>query len=96
MSNVAEGFERQHPAEKLQAYNVARGSCGEVRSLLYVIEDNYSLGSVSAAETRVLVAEVGSLVSGLITSTRKRLLAKAGTVLALLAGFSWIGINLLG
>ncbi|HJT82744.1 MAG TPA: four helix bundle protein [Chthoniobacterales bacterium] len=40
MSNIAEGFERNHAAEKMQAYNVARGSCGEVRSLLYVIEDN--------------------------------------------------------
>ncbi len=37
MSNVAEGFERAHAAEKLQAYNIARSSCGEVRSLLYVI-----------------------------------------------------------
>src|SRR5258707_11735834 len=41
MSNIAEGFERQHLQEKLQFYNVARGSNGEVRSLLYVIEDNY-------------------------------------------------------
>jgi four helix bundle protein len=31
MSNVAEGFERQHSPEKLQAYNIARASCGEVR-----------------------------------------------------------------
>jgi four helix bundle protein len=31
MSNIAEGFERTHNQEKLQAYNVARASCGEVR-----------------------------------------------------------------
>jgi four helix bundle protein len=34
MSNVAEGFERTHLPEKIQFYNIARGSTGEVRSLL--------------------------------------------------------------
>ena len=34
LSNVAEGFERFHIQEKLQFYNVARGSSAEVRSLL--------------------------------------------------------------
>ena len=48
MSNQAVGFERLHVAEKLQFYNVARGSSAEVRSLTYVIEDNY-LRCVSAA-----------------------------------------------
>ena len=41
MSNIAEGFERQHVQEKLQFYCIARGSNAEVRSLTYVIEDNY-------------------------------------------------------
>jgi four helix bundle protein len=41
MSNIAEGFERIHLQEKIQFYNVARASCGEVRSLLYVVEDSY-------------------------------------------------------
>src|SRR5581483_3289154 len=39
MTNIAEGFERVHLAEKLQFYNVARASCGEVRSLSYVMID---------------------------------------------------------
>ena len=50
MSNIAEGFERMHLPEKMQAYNIARGSAAEVRSLLYVIEDNYS----EMARTRAL------------------------------------------
>jgi len=54
MSNVAEGFERTHTAEKLQAYNVARASCGEVRSLAYVIEDNYSPNAPALAQIRTL------------------------------------------
>ena len=31
MSNIAEGFERTHLQEKIQFYNVARGSAGEVQ-----------------------------------------------------------------
>jgi four helix bundle protein len=77
MSNVAEGFERQHFAEKVQAYNVARASCGEVRSLLYVIEDNYPKSAAAAIENRKLVCQAGSVISGLLASTRRRLAAKA-------------------
>ena len=40
-SQAKEGFERTHLPEKIQFYNIARGSTGEVRSLLYVISDNY-------------------------------------------------------
>lgn len=94
MSNVAEGFERQHPAEKLQAYNVARASCGEVRSLLYVIGDNYPQDSAMAGDIRNLVAQAGSLISGLIGSTRKRLIAKTGGAVALILLLSWVGLHL--
>jgi len=52
MSNVAEGFERVHIGEKLQSYNVARGSTAEVRSLLYVIEDNFPGSASSAGQLR--------------------------------------------
>jgi four helix bundle protein len=78
MSNIAEGFERQHSAEKLQAYNVERSSCGEVRSPSYVIEDNYPANAAVARNTQELVGDAGSLISGLIGSTRKRMVAKAG------------------
>src|SRR6266851_4145838 len=40
MNNIAEGWESIHTAEKRQAYNVARRSCGEVRSMSYVLLDN--------------------------------------------------------
>ena len=72
MSNIAEGFERTHLPEKLQFYNVARGSTAEVRSLLYVIEDNYPASAVIAARLRTDIVSIGKLVSGLIRSTAER------------------------
>ncbi len=72
MTNIAEGFERIHTAEKLQFYNVARASAGEVRSLSYVMLD---AGYISDGEHKMLielVAQTGRLVSGLIRSTRAR------------------------
>ena len=72
MTNIAEGFERVHAAEKLQFYNVARASCGEVRSLSYVMLD---ASYISEQEHKTLleqVAQTGRLVSGLIRSTRAR------------------------
>lgn len=72
MSNVAEGFERRHLPEKLQFYNVAHGSSAEVRSLLYVVEDNYPQFAVEATKLREDANQVGRLVNGLVRSTESR------------------------
>lgn len=72
MSNVAEGFERTHLPEKIQFYNTARGSTGEVRSLLYVISDNYPGSAANAERLRTSAISVGKLVSGLLRSTQAR------------------------
>jgi four helix bundle protein len=72
MSNIAEGFERKHVQEKLQLYNIARGSSAEVRSLLYVVEDNFPQSALVAVALRDEIVSVGKLVSGLIRSTESR------------------------
>ena len=65
MSNIAEGFERQNPGEFHQFLTIARASCAEVRSQLYV---SYDIGYLTPAEFDDLSAqsrEVARIVSGL-------------------------------
>ena len=76
MSNIAEGFERTHLSEKSQFYNVARSSTAEVRSLSYVIEDNFAGCAIDALQLRQEAVVVGKLVSGLIQSTERRKLRR--------------------
>ena len=39
MNNLAEGFERPKPADSARFFDIAKGSCGEVRSMYYAAED---------------------------------------------------------
>lgn len=85
MTNVAEGFERTGAQEKLHFYNISRASAGEVRSLLYVVEDNFSHLACPAADLRDSIIGVGKLTSGLIASTRRRTVLKVSAALVILA-----------
>ena len=72
MTNIAEGFERIHIAEKIQFYNIARASCGEVRSLVYVMLDVGYITLEEQSHLQNLSISTGKLISGLIHSTQAR------------------------
>jgi len=72
MNNVAEGWESLHVAEKKQAYNIARRSCGEVRSMSYVLLDNKFISVTEQTHLQQLCIPSGKLVSGLIRSLGNR------------------------
>jgi four helix bundle protein len=68
MNNFAEGWESLHIAEKRQAYNIARRSCGEVRSMTYVLLDNKFISVTKQTNLQLLCIKSGKLISGLIRS----------------------------
>jgi four helix bundle protein len=72
MNNVAEGWESLHVAEKRQAYNLARRSCGEVRSMTYVLLDNKFVDVGEQGELLSQCIQTGKIITGLIRSLGDR------------------------
>ena len=72
MNNIAEGWESLHAAEKKQLYNYARRSCGEVRSMTYVLLDNQYISPPQQQDLLNRCITSGRLVSGLIRSLDDR------------------------
>src|SRR4051812_13867968 len=72
MNNIAEGWESFHAAEKIQFYNIARRSCGEVRSMSYVVLDNQFVSAAEHDALRTRCVRSGQLISGLMRSLNDR------------------------
>jgi len=68
MANLAEGFERSHRRELLQDLAVAKASCGEVRSHLYVALDAGYLAREEFPSLRADTEEVSRIIAGLRSS----------------------------
>ena len=72
MSNLAEGFERGGRSEFHQFLSMAKASCAEVRSQLYVAFD---IGYLNQSQFNQLLSraeEVGRIIGGLRASVEKQ------------------------
>jgi four helix bundle protein len=66
MNNIAEGFERNTNKELLHFLYIAKGSCGEVRSMLYIAQPQHYLSEKDFDRIKNEAEEVSKITSGLI------------------------------
>ena len=64
MGNVAEGFERGGDKEFIQFLSISKGSCGEVKSHLYVALDQQYVNDAQFNRLYSSADEVGRLLAG--------------------------------
>ncbi|HDP74537.1 MAG TPA: four helix bundle protein [Bacteroidales bacterium] len=66
MNNIAEGFERKTNNEFKQFLFIAKGSCGEVRSMLYLAKEMKRITEKDFIFLFSLSEEISKILSGLI------------------------------
>jgi len=71
MANIAEGFERARRGEMLQFLSVAKASCGELLSHLYVALDAEYLTPDDFQRLKDHAEEVSRVIGGLRASIQK-------------------------
>ena len=63
MNNIAEGCESGTDAKFANFLNIARGSCGEIRSMIYLCED---FGFCSPEKRLELQSQLRKITSGIV------------------------------
>jgi four helix bundle protein len=66
MSNIAEGYERSGNQEFVQFLYIAKGSCGEVRSQLYVAADQAYIAQKNCDELTQVFKRLSIMINNLI------------------------------
>ena len=67
MNNIAEGFERSSDADFARFLDIAKGSCGEVRSMCYASED---LGYISPKTAEIRRKKCRQISRGIASLTK--------------------------
>jgi four helix bundle protein len=76
MSNIAEGFERNNPREFHHFLSIAKGSCAELRSQLFVAVDVGYLGVEAFERLSIQADEVARILGGLRAAVERRKAAR--------------------
>lgn len=66
MNNIAEGFERRSNKELRQFLYIAKGSCGEVRSMIHLAEELAYINRVEAEKLTNQCLEISKTLSSFI------------------------------
>ena len=71
MNNLAEGFERITDPKFSWHLDIAKGSCGEVRSMYYAAEDLHYLSAETAEVRRIRAKQISAGIASLIVYLKK-------------------------